>query len=249
VATTGSADSPVVLALNSELALIEIQDEFRADFDWDCSDDRRSALGLLKACDSYPELISTSELAARIRQSSPIRVLGAAVEGDEVLANITDDCLLVAADGAVGVLGELPDSERECAWERLLCVVSDGDGDFPHLLQAALRNIPFILHAHGDNQPQWRTLLDSFDQNNAKPPLLLTHQTPQQIVGMHNPGGFTDGDRAVCLLLSLGANPDSIELVGFRDDIIGRWTGSTNPNRKMRKLAWMTRILRITGVW
>ena len=28
--------------------------------------------------------------------------------------------------------------------------------------------------------------------------LVLTHQTDEAIPGMHNPGGFTDGDRAAC---------------------------------------------------
>jgi len=249
VATIGSADSPVVLAPDVRTALINIQDQFRTDFDWDCSDDLRSALRLQQACGSHASFISTSELAARTTQASSIRILGAAVEVDEVLSDIEDDCLLVAADGAVGVLRELPDSAREESWQRLLCVVSDADGDFPDLLEAAHRSIPFVLHAHGDNEVQWRALLDSFGHSGATPPLLLTHQTPERIDGMHNPGGFTDGGRAVCLLLSLGVSSSSIELVGFRDDIIGRWTGSTNPTRKMRKLAWMGRILRLAGVW
>ncbi len=249
MATSGSADSPVVLAPDVRAALISIQDQFRSDFGWDCSDDRRSALRLQQACGSHALFISTSELSARAIQASSIRILGAAVEVNEVLSDIKEGCLLMAADGAVGVLRKLPDSTREESWQRLLSVVSDADGDFPDLLEAAHRNIPFVLHAHGDNEGQWRALLDSFGHSGVKPPLMLTHQTPEHIEGMYNPGGFTDGDRAVCLLLSLGVSPSSIELVGFRDDTIGRWTGSTDPIRKMRKLAWMARILRIAGVW
>jgi uncharacterized Rossmann fold enzyme len=65
---------------------------------------------------------------------------------------------------------------------------------------------------------------------------------------MLNPGGFTDGDRAVCFALSVNASPKQITLRGFRTDKIGRWTGATVPERKMRKLEWMSRILEIAGV-
>ena len=65
---------------------------------------------------------------------------------------------------------------------------------------------------------------------------------------MHNPGGFTDGDRAVCFALSQNVSNEQIHLRGFRTDSIGRWTGQTNPERKMRKLEWMSRVLDIAGV-
>ena len=111
---------------------------------------------------------------------------------------------------------------------------------------AAERGIPFVLHAHGDNIDNWAELLDVLHFNGT--PLILTHQTPEHILGMHNPGGFTDGDRAVCLALSMNVSPNQITLRGFRTDIIGRWTGATIPDQKMRKLEWMKRILEIAGV-
>jgi uncharacterized Rossmann fold enzyme len=73
--------------------------------------------------------------------------------------------------------------------------------------------------------------------------LLLTHQCPKPIGGMHNPGGFTDGDRAACLVSSLGVNSSRISLIGFRSDRIGRWTGATDPILKMQKLQWMDEVL------
>ena len=74
--------------------------------------------------------------------------------------------------------------------------------------------------------------------------MLLTHQCPTAIEGMHNPGGFTDGDRAACLLVALGVNHSRLSIVGFRSDRIGRWTGATDPIIKMQKLQWMDEVLR-----
>ena len=65
---------------------------------------------------------------------------------------------------------------------------------------------------------------------------------------MFNPGGFTDGDRSVCFVLSQNVPKEQIKLRGFQTNSIGRWTGSTNPERKMRKLEWMRRVLDIAGV-
>jgi uncharacterized Rossmann fold enzyme len=176
--------------------------------------------------------------------SRPITVLGAAAEVEDVQAAIQEGHDLIAADGAVGVLTET--EAPEVAWDALQCVVSDADGDPSHLRIAAERRIPFILHAHGDNISQWTSFLEVLNENNT--PLILTHQTPESILGMHNPGGFTDGDRAVCMALSLNVTPDQLTLRGFRTDIIGRWTGATVPERKMRKLEWMKRVLDIAGV-
>ena len=77
--------------------------------------------------------------------------------------------------------------------------------------------------------------------------LILTHQTSGDIPGMHNPGGFTDGDRAVCFLLAVGVERQRISLLGTRTDIVGRWSGKTDEDRKMEKLAWMSRVLHMHG--
>ena len=52
--------------------------------------------------------------------------------------------------------------------------------------------------------------------------LILTHQTPLEIEGMYNPGGFTDGDRAVCIALALGA--ENIELLRVELSILPHHT-------------------------
>jgi len=64
------------------------------------------------------------------------------------------------------------------------------------------------------------------------------------IPGMHNPGGFTDGDRAACFARSLGVPAASITMLGARTDLVGRWSGITDPETKMAKLQWMDKVLR-----
>ena len=244
---------PVNVAPSVLQALIDIQDEIRTDFGWRLEQDSISARELRDACDDKSWSVSswtekgreTTRLNLQERLiSTPLPILGAAADADDVRAAIQDGHGIIAADGAVGVLEEVEFSE--IAWDALQCVVSDADGDATHLAMAAKRGIPFSLHAHGDNIDEWASFLDVLHIYST--PLMLTHQTPESIFGMHNPGGFTDGDRAVCLALSLNVSPNQLTLRGFRTDIIGRWTGSTVPERKMRKLEWMKRILEIAGV-
>jgi len=55
--------------------------------------------------------------------------------------------------------------------------------------------------------------------------------------------GFTDGDRAVCLAMMLGLKQEACELIGFSTNSIGQWSGVTNEALKLKKLAWMEKIL------
>ena len=233
--------------------LIAIQDEIRTDFGWNLDADLISARELREACEEKSwthELWSEKgrkDVLWRLQErlfSQPITILGAAAEVDDVEDAVRDGHGIIAADGAVGVLTEVSDSNQ--AWNSLLCVVSDGDGGANHLAMAAQRGVPFVLHAHGDNVDNWTELIGVLHSHGT--PLILTHQTPENILGMHNPGGFTDGDRAVCFALSMDVVASQLTLRGFRTDIIGRWTGATIPERKMRKLEWMKRILEIAGV-
>ncbi|MEE2812208.1 MAG: hypothetical protein VX627_04190 [Candidatus Thermoplasmatota archaeon] len=233
--------------------LIAIQDEIRFDFGWSLEADLNSARELREGCElkAWPKGIWSDsgrnqtllDLQERLI-SGPITVLGAAATAEDVNAAIDAGHGIIAADGAVGVLTEVGFSE--IVWNSLRCVVSDADGDDVHLANAAERGVPFILHAHGDNSDEWRTLLDVLYLY--KTPLIITHQTPEEIIGMHNPGGFTDGDRAVCFALSMNVSVEQLTLRGFATDHIGKWTGSTNPKQKMRKLEWMARVLELAGV-
>ena len=243
-----------LLPLNNEL--IQIQNEVRNFFNWDVQLDIDSAVELLSVVESFPieawmrpqRLVTLANLRRRlVLRETKIAVLGAAVSESEVLSILESSTLFVAADGAVGVLSSLPESISERAWSRLVCIVSDADGG-EGTIEAVKRSIPVILHAHGDNFDSWRNLLNIASKIRTPPRLVLTHQTSKKIEGMHNPGGFTDGDRAVCFLVALGVEIDNISLLGTRTDIVGKWSGVTNPSQKIIKLQWMAKVLKILGI-
>ena len=232
--------------------LLAIQTEVREHFGWRLDSDSNSALFMLEAVEvseindwTRPRRAAT--VAGLIRRMvlrpTEVAVLGAAVEAEEVLRVLERPALLVAADGSAGVLSTLPDSTAERAWSRLACVVSDGDGG-QGIIEAVKRGIPVFLHAHGDNVAEWASLLDIAAGASTPSPLVLTHQTPAMIPGMHNPGGFTDGDRAACVVRSMGVPKEAITMLGTRTDVVGRWSGVTDAETKMEKLQWMDKVLR-----
>jgi len=233
--------------------LFTIQGRFREAFGWGEVDDRASAVALVKAVEevrigAWSRAMREATLASlkgKLAKGQPTAILGAAVEPIDVISALAAGCLLVAADGGVGVIEELPASVAEAARQRLLLVVSDGDGGLDRLLAAASRGVPFAVHAHGDNEQEWRTLLTAFSDSATPPPLILTHQTSTTLRGANNPGGFTDGDRAACLLAALGCAPSDIRLLGFQSDVIGRWSGDTDGQIKLKKLKWMDEVLDI----
>jgi len=236
--------------------LIKIQDEVRNFFDWDLKSDIESANQLLSTVENTSihswtrpqRLATTANLRRRlVLRETRIAVLGAAIEESEIITMLESPTLFVAADGAVGVLSSLPESISERAWSRLVCIVSDADGG-AGTIEAVKRSIPVILHAHGDNISSWRNLLEIAVDMQNPPRIVLTHQTPNRISGMYNPGGFTDGDRAICFLTALGVPSDRILLLGTRTDVVGKWSGVTNPEEKLIKLQWMAKILAIIGI-
>jgi uncharacterized Rossmann fold enzyme len=227
-------------AVNEDL--VSMQDDVRVDFGWDLKYDLQSAIALQQSCLGVDAInCATKRLITTLQEAEEIAILGAAVEPEDLLL-LSDNCQFVAADGSVGVFDELPPQLAQSAWSRLALVVSDGDGG-EAMQRASQQNIPFALHAHGDNQDEWQELLPVLKQNCTT--LILTHQCPQSIEGMHNPGGFTDGDRAACIVAACGIPINKIRLIGFRSDKIGRWTGITDPVRKLRKLKWMEAVLDI----
>ncbi len=241
----------------AQLALIEMQDDVRSHFGWDESDDLSSALELLQRVEGssvekwarHNRAAALSRLYRRLVIREPkIAILGAAIEPHEVVRILEFPTLIVAADGASGVLSELPPSLSELAWSRIACVVSDADGG-DGTVKAVSRAVPIILHAHGDNREDWLSLVQEAETQATSPDLVLTHQTSSIINGMHNPGGFTDGDRAACFLTALGVGPVSISMLGTRTDTVGRWSGNTDETRKSEKLRWMERSLKIQGLW
>jgi len=236
--------------------LVTIQSDVREHFDWDLKEDLSSAQELLERVESYdirswerPQRAANVATVYRrlVLRDTEVAILGAAVEPEEVEAVLQRPSLLVAADGAAGVFSMLPASTAERAWSRLICVVSDGDGG-EGTYEAVQRSKPFFLHAHGDNRADWEALLERASAVPTPPPLILTHQTESPIDGLSNPGGFTDGDRAACIVRSIGVPVESISMLGTRTDVVGRWSGITEEGAKLEKLKWMKEVLEILGI-
>ena len=250
------SQSPTVLEpyLHS---LVGLQEDVRKHFGWDESDDLESARdmvhrvedSLLEKWARHNRAGSLSRIYRRlVIRKANVAILGAAIEPDELVSILAEPTLIVAADGAAGVISEIPDSLSEKAWSRVAFIVSDADGG-QGTIEAVRRAVPIFLHAHGDNRSDWDSLLEFAEEQATPPDLILTHQTPGNIPGMHNPGGFTDGDRAACILTALGVSNNRIKMLGTRSDSVGRWSGSTQVELKMKKLQWMRRILTIQGLW
>ena len=229
--------------------LLQIQDEIRLAFGWSLERDVDVAKWLVDEVmkQGYPNwsfdgfdsnwFNVKSKLLSR---REFVCIVGAAAEKNEVEEAIEKDCSLIIADGSAGVFSELDDPIE--GWNRTIAIVTDGDGG-RGLDEAIDRDVPLIIHAHGDN----RIALESLISKLRDYPISLTHQTPKEILGMRNPGGFTDGDRAACIAISMGVELSRIDLLGTRSDMIGRYSGVTNPERKLKKLVWMKSILEKLG--
>ena len=166
-------------------ALVPMQDEIRSHFEWSLEDDERSANELLAAVESTEietwSRFQRSSTVAGIQRRMVLReqevaILGAAIEVDELISILDEPTLLVAADGATGVLSLLPETTSERAWSRLAFLVSDADGGIG-TVTAVKRGIPVFLHAHGDNSEDWRELLEIAALSPTPPPVSYTHLT------------------------------------------------------------------------
>ncbi|MGB0652683.1 MAG: 6-hydroxymethylpterin diphosphokinase MptE-like protein [Thermoplasmatota archaeon] len=201
---------------------IEVYDAIRQAFGWARQDDEAAAalLQSLLQRDAWPGF----EAANRHAEAT---VVGAAdIRGRPPLHG-----LVVAADGAVGHLrrwGRMPD-----------VVVTDLDGPPEELAWAADAGAWFVVHAHGHNQEALRDWLPRLP---AERTVGTCQVDPLRTPRLSVPGGFTDGDRAVHLLESLGVA--DVHLVGF--DLagpVGTASYQWDPATKRRKLAWAGQLL------
>lgn len=237
------------MADNMFSELVEIQSKVREHFGWDYQDDFLSATSISQEFNS-PAPFNITNWSPKSRQANlgalkekllaatKVVIVGASVKESDFANFDFENSIVIAADGSVGGVGKMVN---------LACVVTDFDGN-PHLDKVAKEGATFVAHAHGDNLNRWRTSLDKWSCLETPPNLILTHQVTESIDGMHNFGGFTDGDRAVCLAINLGVPINKITLLGFSTTEIGKWSGQTNPERKMEKLDWMLKILQIIGL-
>ncbi len=233
-----------------DAALVAIQHEVRDHYGWAYADDVNSAEGLLRTCDEHPNAKALGwsaegrqqtleALVQQLEEAQNVVLVGAAVVETDLHGEWPEKTVFIAADGAVGACFDKVD---------VLCVVTDLDGG-DHLHEAVRRQIPLIVHAHGDNEARWRACTAAW-ANQGGASLVLTHQTDETYPDMHNVGGFTDGDRAACLLAALGVPLEHVRFVGYAVDHVGPWSGTTDEARKLDKLKWMERILdRLNAGW
>ena len=242
-----------VLAEGLFSTLVNLQDAIRKDFGWDLENDHNSIIHLLDSLRSSgierwadsSRNDTFESLKNILSNAEQVLIIGAAAEPSEVEYHLDGKISIIVADGAIGVFQELSPTARSKAWAALVAIVSDADG-LPYITHPAAQNIPFLLHAHGDNQLAWANILSIWQSK--PPPLVITHQCPEHIEGAFNPGAFTDGDRAVAIALYMRVAPENVILCGFTTENIGRWSGRTKPALKMRKLQWMAEVIRICGV-
>ena len=228
--------------------MIEIQSVVRDFFQWDVEEDLQSATDMASdfaknipyGLEKWQEKSRSEALVGlqeRLLNATEVVIIGASVSPSEIGGKSADGTVFIAADGSIGSVDSYSD---------VACVVTDFDGN-PHLDKAASSGVLFIAHAHGDNVSRWRQTIAKWSKFATPPGLILSHQTPQTIGGMHNFGGFTDGDRALCLALFLGVKKESISLIGFSTQSIGEFSGQTNSETKLVKLKWMEKIVETLG--
>ncbi len=148
-------------------------------------------------------------------------VVGAGINSKTVI----NDLNLIVADGAL----------RACLERGLVpeIIVTDLDGYMADLIWAFDNGSNIIVHAHGDNIAQCHQYSKHIV------PSSVTSTYPSESTECW--GGFTDGDRALMMALSLGCK--SVELVGFDFTRVGNYSGYYSP-RKMEKLVWAEKIIK-----
>jgi len=193
------------------------------EFGYDEELDRESAFllsGLLKGRPSTDAVLRGIEVPAKVL------VCGDSESLSDELEVIEQHDFVAAADRAASVLAErgmVPDM-----------IVTDLDGAIEDQVAANDAGSVVFVHAHGDNMPALREFVPEF-----RGPVVGTCQCAP-VGGLHNAGGFTDGDRAVCICHELGAR--TVTLAGF-DFEAPRPKAGRDPTMKKNKLAWARKIL------
>ena len=147
-------------------------------------------------------------------------LVGAGLKNDTKIPNKN----IIVADGAL----------RACLEQDITpsIVVTDLDGYIPDILHAREKGSEIVLHAHGDN------IVRVFQYILEINPNCITTTYPS--VTSNCWGGFTDGDRA--LMMSLSLNCNTVKMMGFDYKIIGDYSGDYSP-RKLEKLFWAKKIV------
>lgn len=198
-----------------------IYSEILKDFGYDRESDESSAR-VLKTLMVNADLITEDELGI----GDVVSIFGAADCLSDDIVKKNPEGTLISAGSATSVVmksGIVPD-----------IIVTDLDGDIESQIEANRKGAVAVLHAHGDNTDLIMRYAKEFTGK-----VLLTTQSRSDFV-ICNFGGFTDGDRAVCLARHMGAK--RIFLYGFDFDNPSAKDGS-DPQIKKKKLSWARKII------
>lgn len=165
---------------------------------------------------------------------------------DDEDIEFTDEAVVVGPaspnlDGLIGRTVVAAGSATECLMRGGIVpdiVVTDLDGDIKCQIYASEKGAITFIHAHGDNAD----LIREYAKRFTGPVVLTTQSRPDNVI--RNYGGFTDGDRAVCMLRTLGVR--TVELRGFDFENPVQKDG-TDMDAKRRKLKWAQRIISMFG--
>ncbi len=197
--------------------------EICSDFGYDPAEDAMS-VRVLKAVTMNSDLCDEDAVIPLIGDTVTVVGDSPGLEGD-LARHPPEGCVICSGSAVLRLLraGLRPD-----------IVVTDLDGNINAQLEASSEGAVTLILAHGDNTDLVRTYAPLF----TGPVILTTQGVPENTV--FNYGGFTDGDRCVCLAREFGAR--RIVLLGFDFEHPNPKEGS-DPAVKLRKLAWARRII------
>lgn len=199
----------------------DIYEQIIRDLDIDPSSDESSAR-LLKVVMMNSDLVSDDD----VRIGKDVTVFGNGPDLENDIDSRSSIGTLISAGSATKRLMEhriMPD-----------ILVTDLDGDIASQIECNGKGALTFIHAHGDNSELIQRYAPEF-----KGPVILTTQCgPDNTIS--NYGGFTDGDRAVCIARHFGAK--RILLLGFDFENPTVKEGS-DPDIKQKKLKWAKKII------
>jgi len=224
---------------NSLKAQIESHIEFRAwyrkivnDFNFDLQKDREARDLLSRILEKKTNSYNLEEVLLSFKQNiqkkEQICVYGCGPSLEEsvdfILSNLGknffNNCVNLAADGAARLL-----NERTIQIDG---IITDLDG----ITERDFFKAKFVIvHAHGDNI----LLLEHFKNTIINFTKIIGTTQAESTYNLINPGGFTDGDRVLALIISFLLPQQELYLIGMDfDDIVGNYS---KPNREKNYVA------------
>lgn len=194
------------------------------DFGFSKKEDEKSALLLLELLQG--KKLGTPKDLDNMISDKNVYVFGAAGSlQDDVKKVKKENAVFISADPATSLIMEkniIPD-----------IIITDLDGVVEDQIAANKEGAIVVVHAHGNNIDRLERYVPMFDGK-----IIGTTQS-KPFDNIYNFGGFTDGDRAVCIADCFGAK--KIFLAGFDFENVGKY--SKSKELKMKKLKWAKRII------